>query len=91
MSAKVQYIIVFIILAAIIIWLVYSLLRKRPGTNVHCAGCSLIDTCKKKKLIDTTDRRPGSCNDCPSTDDCTKKNSFLSCGGGGESDSDIEQ
>lgn len=88
MSAKTQYIIVFIILAAIVIWLVYSLVRKRPGADVRCAGCSLAETCKKKKMIDTTEQKPESCIDCPSTDECTKKNTFMSCGGASETDSE---
>lgn len=81
MTQKIQYVIVFIILAVVIIWTVYHLARKKKGGASPCCGCGLADSCKKKTLREQEDKMPVSCGDCPQTDDCSKKTDFLGCGG----------
>ena len=80
-SQQIQYIILFIILGAIIAWLIYSLSRKKPQGSSNCFGCSLAEHCKKKELRETKNLTTESCNDCPQTDDCDKRSDFLGCGG----------
>ena len=48
MTQKIQYVIVFIILAVVIIWTVYHLARKKKGGASPCCGCGLADSCKKR-------------------------------------------
>lgn len=47
MSQKLQYIIVLIILAAVVGWIIYGLVRKKPRGGT-CSCCSLSKSCKKK-------------------------------------------
>lgn len=47
MSQKLQYIIVLIILAAVVGWIIYGLVRKKPRGSA-CSCCSLSKSCKKK-------------------------------------------
>lgn len=47
MSATVQYIIIFVILAAVIAWIIYKLVKKDKGTQGGCCGCDLAETCNK--------------------------------------------
>ena len=48
MSANIQLIIVFIILALLLIWIIYRLVSSRgrkSGSKSSCCGCSLADCC----------------------------------------------
>lgn len=48
MSTGTQYLIVFLILSAIIGWIVYKLLfKKQMGVGGGCCGCSLAEKCSK--------------------------------------------
>lgn len=84
LTPKIQFIIIFIILGAIIIWSIYALIRKKPITMASCSGCDLAEMCKKKELRERGHRAPTSCEDCPSSETCDKKETFLSCGGPSE-------
>lgn len=85
MSIKIQYIFVFIILAAILAWIIYSLVTKKYNNVSSCAGCALADSCKKKELKDRGGKMPVSCDDCPETDSCDRKGTFFECGAPGHS------
>ena len=52
MSATVQYIIVFIILAIVIGWLIYKLFFKKSNKSGGCCGCGLADKCKESQKIE---------------------------------------
>jgi len=47
-SQKIQYIAVFVILAVIIIWTLYSLIVKKRSGPTSCAGCAMADKCREK-------------------------------------------
>lgn len=83
-SQQIQYIIVYIILAVIIGWVLYTLLRKKPEHKNNCHGCSLSASCRKKKMFEERNERPTSCGDCPETENCDKKSDLLGCGGNGD-------
>lgn len=80
-SLTVQYILVFAIIGAVIIWILVNLLKKgNKGISCNCTGCSLAESCKKKEMRETTGELPASCSDCPSEPACPKKGDVLSCG-----------
>lgn len=43
-----QYILVFVILIAVILWVIYKLCKKKDSDGT-CCGCSLANTCKSEK------------------------------------------
>lgn len=48
LSPKIQLIIVIIILAAVIGWILWRLLRKKDDAfSGNCAGCALAERCSK--------------------------------------------
>lgn len=64
-----QYIVVFIILAAVIVWILVRLFSKKPRRS-SCCGCSLADTCSKPK------NQPRQAKKSPSDlPDCCKQKS----------------
>ena len=56
MTPRVQYIIIFIILGAVIAWLVYKLVKGGSNGSSACAGCTLSSACSKKELKKHTDK-----------------------------------
>lgn len=51
MSLKLQYIVVFIILIGVVVWIVWSLLKKKYNGGGQCSGCSLSKSCGKAKKL----------------------------------------
>lgn len=49
MSVRTQYIILFIILVAVIAWIVYRLVRTKKNI-CNCGGCPVSRACDKKEL-----------------------------------------
>lgn len=53
MSESMQYIVIFLILAIIVVWLIWKLLKKEKGKsdcNCGCSGCDLSESCKTNEL-----------------------------------------
>ena len=48
-AQKIQYIAVFVILAGVIVWIIWSLFRRKSGEHSGCCGCGLADACKKRR------------------------------------------
>jgi hypothetical protein len=46
---KIQYIAVFVILAAVTVWIIWSLLRRKSAKHSGCCGCGLADACKGRR------------------------------------------
>lgn len=72
MSVQTQYIILFVILAAVIGWIIYRLVRPKSDDTCSCDGCSIAGTCKKAGLLDKGKRKQRSCNDHSANDDDAK-------------------
>lgn len=56
-SEIIQYIIVFIILALVIGWVLYSLVRKKPDGKPNCPGCAHSASCSKKILLGSSAKK----------------------------------
>lgn len=72
MSVQTQYIILFVILAAVIVWIIYRLVRPKSDDTCSCDGCSIAGTCKKTGLLDKGNRKQGSCKDYSADGDDAK-------------------
>ncbi len=48
-AQKIQYIAVFVILAAVTGWIIWSLIRRKSGKHSGCCGCGLADACRERK------------------------------------------
>lgn len=79
MSHKLQFIIVMIILGLVLVWVIYSLVRKPGKSTALCAGCALAENCKKKELHDRELPPPASCEECPEKDSCYKRDTQHEC------------
>ncbi len=80
MTQTIQYILVYVILAALIAWLIYKALHRKPGGGNACMGCSQSGACRKKEIFEKEHRSPASCDECPETHGCSKKGVLPGCG-----------
>lgn len=46
----IQYSIVCLILLAAIVWIIMKIVKKNKTRQSGCCGCTIAETCKKKKL-----------------------------------------
>ena len=51
MSLLVQYIILFVILAAAVAWVIWRLTRKDRGNVCNCGNCDASANCKMKEIV----------------------------------------
>ncbi len=62
-----QYVAVFVLLAAIVVWICYNLFsKKRRSRMSQCPGCSMNNVCHKEfrpKQSDVKGKCPSCCSD----------------------------
>lgn len=69
MSQSLQYILVYIILIAVIGWIIYRLVHRGSKDDSSCSCCSKSSGCIKKQILEKERRRQSFCEHCSEADE----------------------